>query len=100
MIQNTLKSWSEDYYGPDFLEKRDPVPQKEDAPSESSSTEVVHTGHSRKRAPFVPFLLRNETGIRFSYKLLECKTVLTITGKLRQNAFFLSFLSQFCEILL
>ena len=67
MIQNTLKNWSEDYYGPAFLDsspsKRDPVSQKEAAPSESSTAEVVTAGHFRKRAPFVPFLLRNQTGI-------------------------------------
>ena len=42
--------------------KRDPGPQQDDAPSDSSSTDVATGGHFRKRVPFVPFLLRNETG--------------------------------------
>lgn len=66
MTQNTLKNWSEDYYGPAFMDssqsKRDPGPQQDDAPSDSSSTDFVTGGHFRKRVPFVPFLLRNETG--------------------------------------
>lgn len=66
MIQNTLKNWSEDYYGPAFLDstpsKRGPGLTVDDAPSESTSAEAVAAGPVRKRAPFVPFILRNETG--------------------------------------
>lgn len=73
MTQNTLKNWSEDYYGPTFMDgsqsKRDPGPQQDDAPSDSNLTVVTTAGHFRKRVPFVPFVLRNETGtIFFSFR--------------------------------
>ena len=58
MIQNTLKSWSEDYYGPSFLDssqnkqEHDPQLDLQATPSDSTATEG-NAGHFKKRAPFV-----------------------------------------------
>ncbi|XP_028393538.1 vacuolar protein sorting-associated protein 13D-like [Dendronephthya gigantea] len=87
MIQTTLKNWSDDYYGPAFLDpssnKRDAGPQQDDAQSESNSSDVPTLGHFRKRAPFVPFLLQNQTGCSLHFATVTSspsKVVMTTTG--------------------
>ena len=69
MIMNTHKNWSEDYYGPS-----DSGPQQDSQITaiDLPPTEVT-AGHFRKRAPFVPFLIRNETGKHVKQLLNEVK---------------------------
>lgn len=65
MIQNTLKNWSEDYYGSDIFDMNSSSKSSSvhhDRDTLSSSAESLAAAPFRKRAPFIPFLLRNETG--------------------------------------
>jgi hypothetical protein len=80
MIKQTISSWTEDLYGTVTTEHSSPQPITASSTDDSASTSVeglespvsrpdsnmslVSTGSGphRKRAPFVPYAIRNNTG--------------------------------------
>ncbi|KAK3737381.1 hypothetical protein QZH41_011519 [Actinostola sp. cb2023] len=95
MIKQTISSWTEDLYGTTtpndarLCDSNDSLESPVHRPDSNNSTTSTGSGPHRKRAPFVPYAIKNNTGCVVVFRTISTtpsRVIITSTGlKLTQH---------------